>query len=323
MPFAYDNSIAPYTSEATRTWDSSLDLTASDANTLCLWLRGYPASKTSFTGTGPFTMSATGGDIWGASDRFAYSYKKFNGNGSITVKVDSLDAPNDISAWAKVGIMMRETIDADSPHAMAVVTPVNRAALQYRTDKGQGSASSHMPVNSITLPHWLKLTRTGNSFEAQHSADGKTWEPIGTASVAVVPMPPDILVGFNMTANDPKLANVVTAQFSNLTIDGAVTGDWAQQDIGLKFNATDSFYITVEDTAGKSYTAVYPDAVISTAWTQLKVDTANAASAGVNLKRIKKIVIGVGNKTAPVKSGTGMLYIDDLEFGRSLPVTAE
>ena len=50
----------------------------------------------------------------------------------------------------------------------------------------------------------------------------------------------------------------------------------------------------------------------------VKVNTADAASAGVNLKKVKAITIGVGNKTAPVKTGTGKLYIDDLEFGRSL-----
>jgi UDP-3-O-acyl-N-acetylglucosamine deacetylase len=131
-------------------------------------------------------------------------------------------------------------------------------------------------------------------------------------------MTPDILVGFNMTANDGKLVKVVTAQFSSLTIDGAVTGDWAQADIGLKFNAPDSLYVTIEDTAGKSYTSVHADGTVNSSWTQLSIDTAEAVNAGVNIHKIKKIIIGVGNKTAPVKSGTGMLFIDDLSFGRSL-----
>ena len=131
-------------------------------------------------------------------------------------------------------------------------------------------------------------------------------------------MTPDILVGFNITANDPKLAKAVTAQFSNLKIDGSVTGDWAQQDIGLKFNAPDSIYLTIEDINGKSYTSVHADGTVNSSWTQLSIDTAEAVNAGVNIHKIKKIAIGVGNKTVPVKSGTGMLFIDDLSFGRSL-----
>jgi hypothetical protein len=36
---------------------------------------------------------------------------------------------------------------------------------------------------------------------------------------------------------------------------------------------------------------------------------------GVNLKAIKKLVIGVDSRTRPTKGG-GMVYIDDIGFGR-------
>jgi len=36
---------------------------------------------------------------------------------------------------------------------------------------------------------------------------------------------------------------------------------------------------------------------------------------GVNLKAVKKLYLGAGSKTSPVKGGAGMLYIDDLGFG--------
>jgi hypothetical protein len=34
---------------------------------------------------------------------------------------------------------------------------------------------------------------------------------------------------------------------------------------------------------------------------------------------VKSIVIGVGNKTSPTAGGTGVIYIDDIGYGRPLP----
>jgi hypothetical protein len=35
------------------------------------------------------------------------------------------------------------------------------------------------------------------------------------------------------------------------------------------------------------------------------------------MNAVKSLVIGVGNKTAPVKGGSGIVYIDDIGYGRS------
>ncbi|HNY81048.1 MAG TPA: hypothetical protein PKI96_10265, partial [Sedimentisphaerales bacterium] len=37
---------------------------------------------------------------------------------------------------------------------------------------------------------------------------------------------------------------------------------------------------------------------------------------GVNLARIDKMVIGVGNRTSPTAGGTGTVYVDDIGYGR-------
>jgi len=41
----------------------------------------------------------------------------------------------------------------------------------------------------------------------------------------------------------------------------------------------------------------------------------------VTLSRVQTLVIGVGNRAAPAAGGTGIVYIDDIGFGR--PATAE
>jgi hypothetical protein len=34
------------------------------------------------------------------------------------------------------------------------------------------------------------------------------------------------------------------------------------------------------------------------------------------MSRVKKVIIGVGNKAAPVKGGAGTLFIDDVGVGK-------
>jgi len=43
--------------------------------------------------------------------------------------------------------------------------------------------------------------------------------------------------------------------------------------------------------------------------------------SGVNLSRIEAMTIGVGNRTSPAAGGSGIVYIDDIGFGK--PVVAE
>ena len=40
------------------------------------------------------------------------------------------------------------------------------------------------------------------------------------------------------------------------------------------------------------------------------------ALKGVSLNKVKRLYIGVGNKTNPVPDGTGRIYIDDIRVTR-------
>jgi len=56
--------------------------------------------------------------------------------------------------------------------------------------------------------------------------------------------------------------------------------------------------------------------VLTSDWTPWKVPLSEFTDAGVNLAAVKKMYIGVGNRTAPSQSGTGLLTIDDIRIGR-------
>ncbi len=64
-------------------------------------------------------------------------------------------------------------------------------------------------------------------------------------------------------------------------------------------------------TARQAGLRVHPDASILTSavWTTWKVPL---SQFGVKATAIKKIVVGVGNHTAPAAGGKGRIYIDDI-----------
>src|SRR5262249_26661747 len=80
--------------------------------------------------SGTFTVNGGGADIWRTSDQFDYAYQTSTGDVTITARVASQQNTN---AWAKAGVMIRETTDAASDYVFVMVTPGNGINMQYRS----------------------------------------------------------------------------------------------------------------------------------------------------------------------------------------------
>ncbi len=331
MPFEYNNIKTPFYSEAERTFDTTQDWTVSGANSLALWYRGYPAGFVD-KGNNAFTVSSEGTDIWNASDQFRFIYKPLSGDGSITVNVESLVNTN---AWAKAGVMIRETLEPNAKMAYAIVSFSSGVAFGQRANTGANAIDGAPTVGTVRAPQWVKLTRKGNTFTAQYSADGKTWLDFktpaltGTIASPTITMAPNAYVGLCVTSHNAGV--YTTAEFSNASTTGTVSGAWQNVSIGVTQwdNRAAPLYVTVTDKAGKSKTVVNanPAAVNASAWTQWQIALSDLA--GVNLAAVKKLTIGVGDRANPKAPdaqqpsglGAGKLYFDDIAFGKPiLPV---
>ncbi len=311
MPFEYNNVKTPYYSETARTFDTPQNWTTNKADTLALWFRGFPAGFTD-NGNNAFTVVSTGSDIWNNSDQFRFVYKSLSGNGSITAKVESLTRSD---AWSKAGVMIRESLDAGSKHASVVVTPDNSCSQQYRNATSGASASADWTGAAVKAPYWVRVTRTGNSFKTETSPDGKTWKALGNDQN--ITMTANVYIGLCVTSHNANAYS--TAEFSNVSTTG--TGAWQNASIGVsqRSNGIAPLYLTVEDKAGKTKTVVNPDAVAVTkgVWTEWKIPLADLAT--LNLAAVKKLTIGVGDSANPKAGAAGMLYIDDIQFGKPIP----
>jgi regulation of enolase protein 1 (concanavalin A-like superfamily) len=312
MPFEYNNVNTPYYSEAQRTFDTPMDWTVSGADTLALWYRGYPLGFVD-KGGNAFTVSSAGSDIWNNTDEFRFVYKQLTGNGSITAKVESLTRSD---AWSKAGVMIRESLEPGSKHASCVVTPDNSCSQQYRSTTGGASGSTDWTGAAVTAPYWVRVTRTNNTFKTETSPDGKTWTALGADQN--ITMVSNVYIGLCVTSHNSSAYS--TAEFSDLATSGTVTGPWKDLSIGVDqwSNGAAPLYVTVEDKAGKAKTVATADAAATTVstWTEWQIPLSDLT--GINLAAVKKVTVGVGDKANPKPGPAGMLYIDDIQFGRPI-----
>jgi regulation of enolase protein 1 (concanavalin A-like superfamily) len=302
---AYEQSGTLFYSEVERQWETPQDWTANDIESLTLWFRGIPASVGSFIEGPPITMTANGKDIYDTADEFHFAYKRFSGAGSITAKVLSV---SNTHLWAKAGVMIRQSLEPGSLHAAMVVTPGSGVSFQRRTAVNGGSEETQQ--EDITAPHWVRLIRAGNTLIGQHSDNGATWTTLGSVNI---PMLLEVYAGLCLTSHN--VDETCTAEFSDVTISGMVTGDWLSQDIGIKSNIAEPMYVALADNAGNSALVNHPDPAASLigSWTEWNIPFADFP--GVNMQAIKRLAIGIGDQANTLQpGGAGTMFIDDIRL---------
>jgi regulation of enolase protein 1 (concanavalin A-like superfamily) len=154
---------------------------------------------------GLFTLKGSGSDIWGSSDSFRYAYQVMNGDGQIIARVASLQNTN---TYAKGGVMIRQSLAANSMHAMMDVTPGNGAEFSRRTSAG-GTTTATLR-SGLSAPRWVRLVRSGNTFTGSVSSDGVTWSQVGSSTIT---MTSSVYVGLIVTSHS-------NSALCTTTIDG-------------------------------------------------------------------------------------------------------
>jgi regulation of enolase protein 1 (concanavalin A-like superfamily) len=150
-------------------------------------------------------------DIWGTADAFGYLYQPMSGDGVIVARLASIQNTN---AWAKAGVMIRESLAPDSRHAFMAMTPTNGAAFQRRPTTG--GSSQNTSLSGIAAPRWVRLERSGNSFTGSVSADGSTWTVVGSVTMT---MASTVHVGLAVTSH--VAGTSCTSVFDGVALNGS------------------------------------------------------------------------------------------------------
>ncbi|MCG8511301.1 MAG: Ig-like domain-containing protein, partial [Rhodospirillales bacterium] len=182
---------------------------------------GSPArAGSSFESGGVYTVIGGGTDIWQTSDQFQYVYRDMSGDVEIIARIDYLE---DVHEWSKGGLMIRNGTGANAAHAMVQIRPDGNASFQWR-DAAGASAGYGGVTGGTSMPKWLRLVRSGNTFRAYYSFDGANWTQI--SSSRNINMANSVQVGLAVTSHDN--GELATAQFSNVSIPSLPTlaGDY-------------------------------------------------------------------------------------------------
>jgi regulation of enolase protein 1 (concanavalin A-like superfamily) len=169
---------------------------------------GVRAGSTTETAGGAYTVVGGGTDIYGAADSFRFAYGVLNGDGQIIARVDSVQLTH---ASAKAGVMIRESLAANSRNGSVVIKGGTGAVMQSRT--ATADPTNYNKVNGPAAPEWVKLVRAGDKLTGYYSADGATWQSLGTRTIA---MSSTVYVGLAVTAHDAAKLN--TSSFSNVSV---------------------------------------------------------------------------------------------------------
>jgi len=77
-------------------------------------------------------------------------------------------------------------------------------------------------------------------------------------------------------------------------------------------------YIAIEDKLGHVAVATYPDPAVLTSIVWQEWTIPYSVFDGVRLNGVQNIYLGVGDRDNPLPGGTGLIYIDDIEFGHPI-----
>jgi Tol biopolymer transport system component len=150
-------------------------------------------------------------DIWGKADGFHFVHQPLDGDGTIVARVTGVENTNE---HAKAGVMIRESLDPGARHATMVVTPVDGTQFLRRKEPAGLTTNTNPGRNRGTLPYWVKLVRSGDTFRAYESVDGKDWMPAGTDTVA---MGKQVHIGLVASSHQPRVTNTVTLDHVTIT----------------------------------------------------------------------------------------------------------
>jgi len=155
-------------------------------------------------------------EVWHICDNLHFGYKKLQEDGSIAAKIEKI---HPTYYGASAGLMIRKTLDPSSPQASIMITSIGEVIFQYRTIELGALQSIYDTIQNVELPIWLRLTRKGNRFIAQHSSDGVTWRTL-TPDIEIL-MGKPAYVG--LAAASGNYANSIQTEISHVSIKGSTT----------------------------------------------------------------------------------------------------
>lgn len=106
-----------------------------------------------------YTIDGSGTNMWLGRDEFHFVWQRLKGNFILTTRAEFIG--NGVEAHRKIGWTVRSSLDADSPHATAVVHGDGLTSLQFRRTRGANTEELRSSVKAADV---IQLERKGDTF---------------------------------------------------------------------------------------------------------------------------------------------------------------
>lgn len=160
--------------------------------------------------TGQYKITGSGADIWAKADQFHYVWREISGNFAVTATAKFLTEGN---GHRKAVIMLRKTLDTDSPFLQLAIHGDGMPAVQFRNAKADNTNTVDFPVEGPGT--WkLKLMRKGTTITVWIAKDGAPLRELGhTTNQLGSP----VLVGLGVSSHTREATNTVL--FSDVSVE--------------------------------------------------------------------------------------------------------
>lgn len=153
-----------------------------------------------------YEITGAGTNMWFNKDEFFFASRKVSGDFLLTVRAEILTKTGD--AHRKIGLMIRQNMETDSPYADIILHADGLLSLQYRSKKGGTTEEVRF---SEQFAQYLQLEKKGNKIMARIAQNAKA-----LTEAKEIELEFDSPFYAGMVACSHNADNLVTGRFSNV-----------------------------------------------------------------------------------------------------------
>jgi len=158
-------------------------------------------------------ITGSGANIWAKQDQFQYVWREMPGNFTVTATMQFLGQGEE---HRKAGIMVRQSLDADSAYGDFVIHGSGMPGLQWRSAKGEDTNTFDLPFDGPGK-FKLRLVRAGVGITVSLAKDGADLKEVARTEVT---FRNPVLVGLVVCAHNADKSDTVV--FSDVSVESTV-----------------------------------------------------------------------------------------------------
>lgn len=160
------------------------------------------------SGTQEYIIEGSGTNMWANMDEFQYVYKSIQGDFILRTHLRFIG--EGVDPHRKIGWIVRNNLNGDSPHVNASIHGDGLTSLQFRRTTG---AETEQVLSPDVAPEVVQLERREGVY---YMSTAKFGEPFTTVKIEDVNLKNEVFVGLYVCSHNPEV--VEKAVFSNVRI---------------------------------------------------------------------------------------------------------